>query len=87
MSIPERALPEAITELVERVRLIRSLPSPVRCKRIRERAGVSRRRLAAAMEVDVMTLCRWEEGLSTPRPEHAARYRQALDALEQAVQS
>jgi hypothetical protein len=34
------------------------------------------------MGVHVSTLLHWEEG-ATPRPEHARRYRQFLEALEE----
>lgn len=77
------ALPEGVAALVDQVRNGR-LPSPERRKEIRVRAGVSARALARALGVDVMTVVRWEDG-ATPRPEHAGPYRQALEALEEAV--
>lgn len=58
------------------------LPPPSRRRRIREDARVSARRMATAMGVAVSTLLRWEEG-ATPHPEHAQRYREFLDALEE----
>jgi len=77
----EPAAPDGISDLVTEVRLTQ-LPAPARRKRIRVDAGVSARKAARALGVDVMTLVRWEQG-ATPRPEHAIPYRRLLDGLEE----
>jgi DNA-binding transcriptional regulator YiaG len=77
----EPAVPDGIRDLVTEVRLTQ-LPAPARRKRIRVDAGVSARKAARALGVDVMTLVRWEQG-ATPRPEHAIPYRRLLDGLEE----
>ena len=59
------------------------LPPPALRRRIREKAGLSARRLARALGVATSTLLAWEEG-ATPHPAHARLYREALDALESA---
>jgi DNA-binding transcriptional regulator YiaG len=80
MPIPESAVPEAVADLVSRIQKAKLPPVPRR-RRIREAAGVSMREMARTLDVDVMTVARWESG-ATPRPEHAMVYRQLLDALE-----
>lgn len=66
-------------ELLERVRARRRLPPPTERRRIRERAGVSLRDLAAAVGVSHATIRNWEAG-STPR-EHRAAYARLLEEL------
>jgi len=66
--------------LVEQV-LAARLPSPAIRREIRETAGLSYRRMAEALEVDSMTVWRWEKGRTTPKLEDAGRYRSLLDAL------
>jgi DNA-binding XRE family transcriptional regulator len=77
----ETALSDPLVVLVEKVRLAR-LPSPARRREIRERAGVSLRRMAAALGVDPMSAARWERGDVTPRLDHAVAYRRLLGELE-----
>jgi DNA-binding transcriptional regulator YiaG len=61
------------------------LPSPAVRRRLREDAGLSLREVARLLEVDVMTVLRWERG-SRPRRANAVRYRALLDALEAAAE-
>lgn len=74
----------AADTLVEQV-LAARLPSPAIRREIREAAGLSYRRMAEALEVDPMTLWRWEKGKTTPKLEDAGRYRMLLDALAEAA--
>jgi transcriptional regulator with XRE-family HTH domain len=67
-------------ELLERVRARRRLPPPTERRRIRERAGVSLRDLAAAVGVSHATIRNWEAG-ATPR-EHRAAYARLLEELD-----
>jgi DNA-binding transcriptional regulator YiaG len=72
-----------MNELLKRARVANRLPAPWRRRQIREGARVSQRELAAALDVSVMTLNRWERGLVKPRGDHAAAYAAALKRLEQ----
>ena len=67
-------------ELLERVQARRRLPPPTERRRIRERAGVSLRDLAAAVGVSHATIRNWEAG-ATPR-EHRAAYARLLEELD-----
>jgi DNA-binding transcriptional regulator YiaG len=80
------ASPDPVAELAARVRAAQ-LPPPATRRRIREEAGLSLRQVAAALEVDVNTLHRWERGSSQPRHRHAVRYRHLLDVLDEAAKS
>jgi len=68
---------------VDRVRKAKLPPARQR-RRIREAAGLSMRAVARTLDVDTMTVSRWEQGV-TPHPENAIAYRQLLDALEEAT--
>lgn len=81
MASAEPAFSESIADLVSRVRQAKLPPAPRR-RRIREAAGLSMREVARALNVDVMTVSRWEGGVR-PRAEHAVAYRELLDALEE----
>ncbi len=70
--------------LVERVRQSR-LPPPLVRRRIRLAARATLRHLATELRVSPMTVLRWEQGASEPRLDQAVRYRQLLEALEQAM--
>jgi DNA-binding transcriptional regulator YiaG len=69
--------------LLDRVRASSGLPAPRQRRGIRERAGVSQRDVARALGVSVMTLNRWERGLSEPKA-RAAAYAELLSQLEDA---
>ena len=75
----------AMSELLNRARAVGKLPAPHARQRIRTDAGISQRELAGALGVDVMTLNRWERGLTQPRGEHAAAYASVLERLANAV--
>jgi transcriptional regulator with XRE-family HTH domain len=66
-------------------RLRRELPSPAFRRLIRERAGVSQRRLALALGVSHSTLGKWETGAMTPRGNNLARYFCALAYIGRAA--
>jgi|GEM_PF-1603861 len=53
--------------------------------RIREDAGIKRVEFAAAADVSVPALARWEHGLQVPRGEPALRYARALGALRDLI--
>ena len=76
--------PGAIEALAREVRDSR-LPAATVRRRIRQDAGVSLRAAARALEVDPMTILRWEKG-QEPSRSHAVAYRQLLDALTEAVE-
>jgi DNA-binding transcriptional regulator YiaG len=59
-----------------------ALPTPREARRIRERSGTSIREMATILKVTPKTIVKWEHGRSTPTREHAARWRQLLDALD-----
>jgi len=48
---------------------------------IRERAGVSKRRVAAELGVHAATVGRWESSESHPRERHLMRYAELLTLL------
>ena len=50
-------------------------------RRIRERAGLRRSEVAAAAEVSIPALQRWETGVQSPRGEPALRYARVLAQL------
>jgi transcriptional regulator with XRE-family HTH domain len=75
---------DGILRLANEVRAAK-LPSPATARRIREEAGVSIRDAAKALDVDPITVIRWEHSRTKPRREHARRWRELLDALEGAT--
>jgi DNA-binding transcriptional regulator YiaG len=76
-------LTETVDELLAQVRARRRLPSPTERRAIRERAGVSLRDLAAALNVSHGTVRGWEQG-ATPRGRRA-EYADVLAELERAA--
>lgn len=68
-------------ELVELVKLKRSLPPPSMRRALRITAGLSAAELAAALRVTRQTVSKWERGLRTPRGLHLRNYVAALDEL------
>lgn len=72
-------------ELLARTRLATRLPSPRQRRQIRENAAVGQREMAAALGVAVMTINKWERGLTKPRGRHAAAYASLLEQLEDAT--
>jgi DNA-binding transcriptional regulator YiaG len=64
--------------LLEELRAQRKLPPAEERKQIREAAGVSIRRLAAALGVSPMAPIRWEQGAMPRKPEHVHEYAELL---------
>jgi transcriptional regulator with XRE-family HTH domain len=58
-----------------------SLPYPTVARRIRERAGWSRQRMADELGVHVQTLIGWELGLGIPSRSNIWPYAALLDRL------
>jgi DNA-binding transcriptional regulator YiaG len=75
-------MPSTPTELLEQMRAAQ-LPRPRDRRRIREDAGLSQAQVATALNVDPMTVSRWERGVTKPRLEQAIAYRSLLDQLEE----
>jgi transcriptional regulator with XRE-family HTH domain len=73
-------------ELLERVRARQKLPRPAERRRIRERAGVSLRDMAAAVGVSHASIRTWEAGKWTPRV-HRAAYVDLLAELKRLTPS
>jgi DNA-binding transcriptional regulator YiaG len=71
--------------LLERVRVTSQLPNPRNRRRIRERAGISQREMAEALGVGLMTINRWERGLTRPRGQQAVAYTSLLQQLKEAT--
>jgi DNA-binding transcriptional regulator YiaG len=72
-------------DLIEELRLERSLPSPRAARLIREMVGVSQARLARELGVDRTSVTKWELGVRRPRGEQALRYQALLEALQAEV--
>jgi len=70
-----------MTDLIAEVRALRQLPPPQLAREIRRAAGVSRDRLADELGVHVITLARWERGMSRPQRRYRHRYAELLAAL------
>lgn len=73
------------SELLDRVHVAKRLPPPWRRRQIREEARVSQYDIAAVLDVSVMSINRWERGLTRPRGAHAAAYLALLEQLEEAT--
>lgn len=71
--------------LVVETRLRRSLPPPAQRRRIRELAGHTQERVAAALGVSRVTVGRWEAGVRLPRGQQLRRYALLLDQLAHEV--
>lgn len=72
-----------MSQLVEDVRLARSLPPRGMAKAIRRSAGVSQERMAAELGVHRVTIARWESGDRVPTGAHRLAYASLLrDLLE-----
>jgi hypothetical protein len=75
---------DRMAALLEQLRSRRRLPVAAERRQIRERAGVSIRKLAAAIPpegVSPMAVVRWEQGAQPRNPEHVRAYGQLLDEL------
>ena len=71
-----------VDDLLSRVRARRRLPAAAERREIRERAGVSQRELALALDVSWTAVHRWEKGA---RRSHETAYADALEGLKQAA--
>jgi DNA-binding transcriptional regulator YiaG len=71
-------------ELVATARSYQRLPDARHRRRIRQKAGVSQRAMAATLEVSALTVLRWEQGRQ-PRPYIVGRYVELLEQLEAAA--
>jgi transcriptional regulator with XRE-family HTH domain len=76
----------ASEQLLERVRAARELPSPARCREIREAAGESQANIAGEVGVHPETISRYESGTRRPRGEILVRYVALVHELERAMQ-
>jgi DNA-binding transcriptional regulator YiaG len=65
-------------ELLAQVRSKQKLPPKKERRRIRERADVSIRELAAAIGVSHMAIVRWEAGSTPADPDHVVAYGRIL---------
>lgn len=70
--------------LIERAKASQ-LPRPSERRRIREQARLTYRDVGQALNVDPMTVFRWEKGTVTPRPHHAIAYGRLLGEIEEAL--
>lgn len=78
------SLPAGPLPLVERLKALQ-LPPPEKRRAIRRAARASLGAVAQELNVDPMTVSRWERGLAIPRESHVLAYRQLLEALDALV--
>jgi transcriptional regulator with XRE-family HTH domain len=71
--------------LIADVRAHRALPDPPARRLIREAAGLSAARLAAALGVSRQAVLHWEAGTRRPRPDHERAYAELLAELKREV--
>jgi transcriptional regulator with XRE-family HTH domain len=65
------------------LRARRRLPAPAVNRAIRRAAGCTQCEVAAALNVNRVTVARWESGERVPRGELRDRYAELLDGLQQ----
>jgi len=70
--------------LLERLRALQ-LPPPAQRREIRKAARASLSAVAQELNVDAMTVSRWERGLARPRDRHVVAYRRLLEGLADLV--
>jgi DNA-binding transcriptional regulator YiaG len=81
LALPDlRAEKEGVAELARRLRGPQ-LPPPAQRRAIRLAAGATLRDIAEALQVNAMTISRWERGITEPWPRHHATYLCLLVAL------
>ncbi len=71
--------------LIDEVRLAASLPGPAARMAIRQRARVSRERIAGELGVQPLAVARWERGTREPRGDLRLRYAKLLRLLDEIV--
>lgn len=76
---------DQLLAVVEEVRMAKSLPSPKMARALREAAGLSQGRIAAALGVSRVAVYRWEGGLRKPRKKNRAAYAALLAAISAEV--
>lgn len=64
--------------------LRRSLPDPADRRLLRKRLGLSQQQLADVLEVQRVTVARWELGTRNPSDRHLEPYLRVLGVIEQA---
>jgi len=69
-------------DLIEELRLERSLPSPRAARCIREMVGVSQARMARELGVHRTSVTKWELGVRRPHGAQAEAYRMLLESLQ-----
>lgn len=57
----------------------------VTLKRLRERAGLTQRQIAQALQVSNTYVCKWERGERTPTPRYRAALAELLEVSETTV--
>ena len=72
-------------DVVEEVRLAKSLPTPKMARALREAAGLSQGRIAIALGVSRVAVGRWEAGLRKPRSKNKAAWASLLAAISAEV--
>lgn len=72
--------------IAERLDELASLIATGRAREIREGAGLSRATLARDLDVDQLTIARWEGG-ATPRRGNALRYLKLLRQVERMTET
>lgn len=68
-------------EMLEKVKVRRSLPAPAARRAIRTASGLSQADVAQEVGVSTETISRWEAGTVTPQHRHLVTYAQVLDEL------
>lgn len=67
--------------IADEVRARRRLPSPAMARQIRVESGVSTGRMAAELQVQRITVSRWERGTRTPTGDLLVAYVELLEGL------
>lgn len=70
-----------VDEILARGRRRRRLPPPEVRRLLRERAGLTQREIAEALDVSRVCVTRYETGARTPRGDELDRYLELLDRL------
>ena len=68
-------------EVLEKVRVRQSLPSPAARRAIRAASGLSQSDIAGQVGVSTETISRWEAGSVTPQHRHLVTYVEVLHEL------
>jgi DNA-binding transcriptional regulator YiaG len=82
LSMDELELLDELEKLLARRRSSSLLPSPARCRAIREKASLSQEDLARLLGVSRPALTRWESGQRKPFGDNCVRYLSVLERIE-----